>query len=40
MRSKGTEAGKLGMHLGNSKLGDLTNRVEISVTGGYEIGMG
>lgn len=39
MRSKGTKAGKLGMHLGNSKLGDLINRIEILVIGGFEISM-
>lgn len=29
MKSEDTEVGKLGMRLGNSKLGNLMNRVEI-----------
>lgn len=38
MRRKGIETGKLGMHLGNSRLSDVMN-TEISIIGDV-IGMG
>lgn len=38
--SKGREAEKLGIHLGNSKFRDLVNTAEISIISGDEINMG